>query len=73
MIDEEEYETEPEDDSYREQFDITKICSLIRTAWKIIPNHTFTEFLNTAIPASLEEITGKEMEELLEEFIHQNM
>lgn len=73
MIDEDDYEEEFLDQEYREEFDITKICGLIRTAWKLVPKTNFAEFLNAAIPASLEEITGSEMEELLEEFIHQNM
>lgn len=73
MIDEEDYENDFEDDSYKEQFDITKICGLMRSAWKLIPNHTFSQFLNEVIPANLDEISGEEMEELLEEFIHQNM
>lgn len=75
MIDEEDYETDDLDsyEEYREEFDISKICSLMRTAWKIMPKANFAEFINAAIPANLDELSGSEMEELLEEFIHQNM
>lgn len=59
-------------EEYFDQFDISKICSLLEEAWSTIPDATFYDMLKEAVPADLESLQGEEMEELLEEFIHQN-
>lgn len=65
-----EYDFEAED--YREPFNISRTCILLKQAWQIVPKLSFGEFLNEALPTDLNDIEPQEMEEMLKEFIHQN-
>ncbi len=69
---EDDYDFEVEDSVAKSEQDIDGICSALRRAWKLLPDNSLAEVFDITLPSSIHELTGEEIQEYLEEFIHQN-
>lgn len=52
--------------------DIDGTVEAIRAAWKCVPDVSLSELLDTVTPMPFVEMTNQELNESLNEFIHQN-
>ena len=60
-------------DDYREPVDIRKFCRGLEEAWKLTPDLTLSEILESIFDGyNLEELTTSEMDEMLNDYILQN-
>ena len=61
------------DNDYKEPVDIRNFCRSLEQAWKLIPDAQFNEVLETIFDGyPLDELSGEELQELINDYLLQN-